>query len=106
MLELLISINIYSLVSSNGYLLVSHLLTLNYADRLDLGFHVIKSTNLFDVILGLASMSAHKLEDIKEVIHLEVFMEREFHLLNPIFPHERISNFFFIVFEKVSIRII
>jgi len=104
-LELFSSINVYSLVSSNGYLLVSHLLTLNYTDRLDLGFHIIKSAYFLNVILGLASMSAHKLEDIEEVIHFEVFMEREFHLLNPIFPHERISNFIFIVFEKVSIRI-
>jgi hypothetical protein len=81
-------------VSTDGNLFLSHYAPLEQGDGLDLGLHLVEGLNLFNVVLGLAGMSAHQLQDIVEVIHLEFLMKRELHVFCPVFSHQGIFHFF------------
>lgn len=93
-----------SLVSTDGNFFLSHHTILEVRDRSDLGLHLVEGLNLFEIVLGLASVSAHQLQNVVKVILLEILMQGELHVFDPVFSHVRVAHFFHVMLEEISIR--
>lgn len=93
-------------VGFDSKLFIRILFSLQNSKILYLRCNLIECLYLFNVEFSLTGVSATELEDVKEVVVRKVFVQRELHVLYPVFSLKFVSHLFLIVLEEVSIGVV